>query len=119
MNFRATLSCFDTRLPLLRALVFCQLFNECGAAVWGTSNQASDAMEFNSNWDILHKEVRNVEVVWSPVHRSTLGRLLLEQLQVGVFSGLKCWEGDGLLSPLFSLGSLGDFLTFPQLRCAL
>lgn len=50
--------------------------------MWGTSNRSSDALELHVNWGKLNQEVRNVEVVWSPVLRDTLGRLLLEQLQV-------------------------------------
>lgn len=60
----------------------CKLFNECGAAVWGTSLHASDSLEFHARWGILSQDVRDVEVVWSPVHRDALGRLLLEQIQV-------------------------------------
>lgn len=59
----------------------CQLFNECGGAVWGTSSDMPDALEFHAKWGTLSEDVRNVEVVWSPAHRDTLGRLLLEQLQ--------------------------------------
>lgn len=64
------------------SMVCGQLFNECGAAVWGTSAHDPDSVEVHARWGILNEEVRDVEVVWSPVHRDMLGRLLLEQLQV-------------------------------------
>lgn len=63
-----------------------QLFNECGAAVWGTSFTGADSLELHARWGILSQDVRDVEVVWSPVHRDALGQLLLEQLQVGFFT---------------------------------
>lgn len=77
---------FDVRSERMRLSLpyrdfVAQLFNECGAAVWGTSLQTSDALEFHARWGILSQDVRDVEVVWSPVHRDALGRLLLEQLQ--------------------------------------
>lgn len=50
--------------------------------MWGTSRQTPDALEFYERWGVLHHNVRNVEVVWNKVHRNTLGRLLLDQLQV-------------------------------------
>ena len=71
--------------PLLaRPIVYVlrQLFNECGASVWSTTVQSLDATELHARWDILSQDVRDVEVVWSPVHRDALGQLLLEQLQV-------------------------------------
>lgn len=43
-------------------------------------------MEFHSRWGVLGQEIRDVEVVWSPVHRDALGRLLLEQLEVRYLS---------------------------------
>ncbi|CAM9212486.1 unnamed protein product, partial [Ectocarpus sp. 12 AP-2014] len=58
-----------------------QLFNECGAAVWGTSFTGADSLDLHARWGILSQDVRDVEVVWSPVHRDALGQLLLEQLQ--------------------------------------
>ncbi|CAM9317037.1 unnamed protein product, partial [Laminaria digitata] len=57
------------------------LFNECGASVWSTTVHSLDATELHARWDILSQDVRDVEVVWSPVHRDALGQLLLEQLQ--------------------------------------
>lgn len=50
--------------------------------MWGTSRQSPDALEFYTKWSVLQQNVRNVEVVWNKVHRNTLARLLLEQLQV-------------------------------------
>eukprot|EP00752_Nemacystus_decipiens_P001840 g1774.t1 len=58
-----------------------QLFNECGAAVWGTAFIGADSLDLHARWGILSQDVRDVEVVWSPVHRDALGQLLLEQLQ--------------------------------------
>eukprot|EP00903_Cladosiphon_okamuranus_P008054 g7768.t1 len=58
-----------------------QLFNECGAAVWGTAFTGADSLDLHARWGILSQDVRDVEVVWSPFHRDALGRLLLEQLQ--------------------------------------
>ncbi|CAM9762698.1 unnamed protein product, partial [Choristocarpus tenellus] len=58
-----------------------QQYDENGAAVWGTSKEVLDALELHSNWRVLESEVRDCEVVWSPVLRDALGLLLLEQLQ--------------------------------------
>ena len=58
-----------------------QLFNEDGAAVWGTSVHTPDSLEYHARWGMLGEDVRDVEVVWSSAHRGMLGRLLLEQLQ--------------------------------------
>lgn len=68
--------------PLACLPVDKQLFNECGAAVWGTSFVGADTPDLHSRWSILSQDVRDVEVVWSSVHRDALGQLLLEQLQV-------------------------------------
>lgn len=67
---------------LFARLAVRQLFNECGAAVWGTSFIGADTPDLHSRWSILSQDVRDVEVVWSPIHRDALGQLLLEQLQV-------------------------------------
>lgn len=53
--------------------------------MWSTTVHSLDATELHARWDILSKDVRDVEVVWSPVHRDALGQLLLEQLQVHVY----------------------------------
>lgn len=53
--------------------------------MWGTHFAGGDSLDLHARWGILSKDVRDVEVVWSPVHRDALGQLLLEQLQVMVF----------------------------------
>lgn len=50
--------------------------------MWGTSFTGADSLDLHARWGILSQDVRDVEVVWSPVHRDALGQLLLEQLQV-------------------------------------
>lgn len=50
--------------------------------MWGTSFTGANSLDLHARWEILSQDVRDVEVVWSPVHRDALGQLLLEQLQV-------------------------------------
>lgn len=52
--------------------------------MWGTAflGASADSLDLHARWGILSRDVRDVEVVWSPVHRDALGQLLLEQLQV-------------------------------------
>lgn len=50
--------------------------------MWGTAFTGADSLDLHARWGILSQDVRDVEVVWSPVHRDALGQLLLEQLQV-------------------------------------